>query len=454
MISKRGRPDFVVGDNIIPQCNNCNPAKSRESKGHAMVTRVVLATAILVFSGAHAHSETSVHRTEQRDGVPYNSYTSDSHGGRVDLELDELWRVGGDAEDGVLFGVITKALIDDENNVYLLDGQLSQVQVFSPNGEHLGTLGGPGTGPGELTEPGDMVFMPDGTIGLVQIFPGKVVNLNRDGTPAGEFHPNMGKGAQGFLALVNGRTSNQNIVLSGISISGTATGQQRKYFVRRFAPDGELLNDYFSKNVEWDFSSHFTFRELDNDFVWWRMDVSPAGYLVACEERYEYSLSIYHPDGYLERVIQRAYESYERKLQESMLQSQIRQFPPGTEYAIEEKEQDVCDLIVKPDDTIWVLTSRAMYTPEPGAFATFEVFGLDGAFLNRVRVLCSGNAGRDRLIFAGDDLVFQVVGFWDAVRSASGASFDDDGSDSAPMEVVCYKVRSSRIRDKSDGAAN
>ena len=68
--------------------------------------------------------------------------------------------------------------------------------------ELVNTLGRQGSGPGEVNNPGDFVLMPDGTLGMVQIFPGKIVKLNLDGTPAGVFQPAFGEAtAGGFLAL-------------------------------------------------------------------------------------------------------------------------------------------------------------------------------------------------------------------------------------------------------------
>lgn len=41
------------------------------------------------------------------------------------VELEELWRIGGADDEDNIFGVVNRALVDDENNIYLLDAQLS-----------------------------------------------------------------------------------------------------------------------------------------------------------------------------------------------------------------------------------------------------------------------------------------------------------------------------------------
>lgn len=380
--------------------------------------------------------------------VPHVRNGAAPAGGSEDLQLEEIWRVGGDDDEDVLLGIVTRVLLDAKGNLYLLDQQLSEVKVFSPAGELLRTLGRQGDGPGEVSNPGDVVLMPDGTIGLVQIFPGKIVKLKQDGTPAGDFNPDTGAAtAGGFLALVNCRGAGGNLVLSGIRISmDQATGKQtRNYFVRRYGADGKQLAEYIDKEVTWDFSAGFKFREIDNDFIWWRMDVAPDGRLIVCEPRYDYALSVYAPDGRLEKVIDREYESWPRNAlvrerYQGIMEAQLRQFPPGTAMEVEDREQDVEDLRVAADGTIWVLPSRQMFEPAPGTFATYDVFTPDGRFARQVRVHCPGDPSRDRLIFAGDDRVIQVTGFWDAVMAASGGGGKDD-AEAVPMEVICYRMK-------------
>ena len=382
------------------------------------------------------------------DGVLHVRNGAEPVDGVETVELQEQWRIGGDDDESVLLGIVTRAIVDDDQNIYLLDQQLSEVQVFSPEGEHLDTLGRAGNGPGEVNNPGDVVFMPDGTLGLVQIFPGKIVKLNMDGTPAGEFNPNTGDAtAGGFLALVNCRSNGGNLILSGVDITiNQAEGSQtRTYFVRRYDMDGQQVASYIDKDIVWKFDGSFKFRESENDFIWWRMDVGTDGKFVACEERYGYALSVYNPDGSLDRVIERDYESWTRnekikKRYETILQAQLNQFPPGTEMVVEDKEQDIGSLRVADDGSIWTLPSRQMFEPDEGTFCTYDVFDPDGTFRKQVRIVCEGNAISDFLVFAGKDLVFQVTGFWDTVLSASGGGEEAD-EDASPMEVICYRIK-------------
>ncbi len=64
------------------------------------------------------------------------------------VELVEQWRIGGEDDEEILLGVIFDAVIGTDGSVYLIDRQLSQVLVISPDGELLTTLGRQGKGPG------------------------------------------------------------------------------------------------------------------------------------------------------------------------------------------------------------------------------------------------------------------------------------------------------------------
>ena len=426
--------------------SSARPAPTGPSRAVEITTATILVVLALLWSVA-LPAPASAAEEVLVDGVPHFRNTAQPSDGVETVELEEQWRIGGEDDESVLLGIITRVLIDDEQNIYLLDQQLSEVQVISPAGEPIKTLGHAGQGPGEITSPGDMVFMPDGTLGLVQIFPGKIVKLTMDGDPAGEFIPDTGEStAGGFLALVNCRSAGGNLVLSGVDIhqGETQLQQVRTYFVRRYGMDGKMLASYIEKPVTWDFASNFKFREIDNDFIWWRMDVAPDGRFVVCEPRYGYALSVYNPDGRLERVIERDYESWTRdekirQRYESIMQAQVRQFPPGTEMEIEDKEQDIGELRIGPDGKIWCLPSRQMFVPEPGFFAVYDVFTMDGDFEKQVRVKCPGDSADDRLLFAGPDLAFMVTGFWNTVLSATGGG--DDEEEAAPMEVICYRVK-------------
>ncbi len=409
------------------------------------VPRAALMSAILLLATmagvALAGDETTV------DGVLHVRNGSSPSGGTETVVLEELWRVGGDDED-ILFGLVAQVLVDDASNVYLLDSQLSQVEVFDADGAHQTTLGHEGDGPGEFRAAFDMVFMPDGTLGVSQSFPGKIVKLNLDGTPAGVFQPGFGDAtAGGFLALVNCLSGGGNLVLAGLDISfdqSTFT-QVRRNFVSSFDAEGNATTTYLSVERIWKLRD-FTLTEDLQDAIWGRLDVGPDGKVVCGISRNEYALTVFTPDGKVDRVIEREFESWKRndKARARMAaqnEGVLRQLPPGAGHEVHELAPDISGLTVRDDGTIWVMTSRSQFTAAPGDF-TYDVFSPEGDFVKQVTLKAGGSAANDTLVLAGNGLVFQVTGFWDALVAAIGGqgsgSMDDDAE---PMSVVCYRVK-------------
>jgi hypothetical protein len=404
---------------------------------------VVVGLAVAGSVPARAGEEVTV------DGVLHVRNTDQPSRGVRTVQLEELWQAGGEDDEEIFFGVINKVLVDDANDIYLLDQQLSEIMVFSADGELIKTLGREGEGPGEFRRPADMAFMPDGTIGVVQTFPGKVIKLGLDGTPAGTWQPTRDAAEGGFFAMVNLRPAGSNLVASGIDIAvDQAAGEVRRHsFLSSFDPAGKLLVEYVARDVTMSFQD-IKFKEMElMDFIWRRMDVAPDGRVVVAIPRYGYQITVFAPDGTVERVIERAYESWDRdeeitELWTSILETTAStQAPPGTPVEIEDREPDVEFLRVTTDGAIWVLTSRAIYAHTDEGFTTYDVFDPNGHFVEQVRFLCEGDPRDDMLFFGSDDLVFLVEGFMSAALSGMGASSGDEDEEAEPMKIICYRMR-------------
>jgi hypothetical protein len=79
--------------------------------------------------------------------------------------LRERFRLGsleGDAPD--LFGRISGLALGTRGEVYVLDGQASEVRVFGSDGAHQRTFGRSGEGPGEFSRPGGLALDAEGTL--------------------------------------------------------------------------------------------------------------------------------------------------------------------------------------------------------------------------------------------------------------------------------------------------
>lgn len=77
--------------------------------------------------------------------------------GVVDLQL------GTDPNDpDQAFGQIIGLVLDDSLRIFVADSQADQIKMFSPEGEFLTTIGGPGDGPAEFRRLGEIRFGPKG----------------------------------------------------------------------------------------------------------------------------------------------------------------------------------------------------------------------------------------------------------------------------------------------------
>ena len=70
---------------------------------------------------------------------------------------------------------------DDNGNMYVLDADAYQVQVFDSIGRHLRTLGGQGGGPGELQLPFALAVAEDGRVWVADVGKGALVRWGSDG---------------------------------------------------------------------------------------------------------------------------------------------------------------------------------------------------------------------------------------------------------------------------------
>lgn len=397
----------------------------------------------LAFGPASAANEVVV------DGVPHVKNTTKPAKGTEVFELEELWRAGGEDED-IVFGLITQVLVDEANSVYLLDTQLSQVEVFSSEGEHLRTLSRQGEGPGETNSPVDMLFLPDTSIGLVQAFPGKIVKIHPDGTPVGSIAVGGSDPAQGgFVMLIDALQRGGNLVLSGTRISmDQAQGTQtRTNFLSSFDMSGTEKVKYLEKAVHWDFKNLKITEEQQHFVHFRRWTMGPDGRIYAAPHRNRYAIEVFSPEGKKERVIEREYASLKRTEKDlarvnAIADSQKKQIPVPVDIQLCDTEPDIGRLHIADDGSLWVQTSQGDRNQPAGIMTTFDVFDPAGVFVKQVQVKCPGNGEKDGLILGRNGRVICVKGFLEAAMSLQGGGATDEaGEEPEPMEVICYKAK-------------
>ncbi len=371
--------------------------------------------------------------------------------GHKDMQLQEMWRIGGEDDEETLLGVVNRVLADDEDNVYLLDTQLTEVLVIDADGEYLLSLGSQGEGPGELRRAADVLFMPDGAVGLVQGFPGKIVKVDHQGIPAGEFRPGGDDPeAGGFFALRGAASRGGRLVFSGTRITRGEDSRTAVNFIASFDEDGAQQTLYHdTTSVRQfrgeDFSEKKEFFPHESGWA-----LAADGRVYVNKERNNYEIMVYSPSGALERTIKRPYQSYkrsaeEKKIAEDGLMPWRRRNRSRFNFVVEPTEADVAGMRVTDDGHLWVLPSRGLRNQPEGVHSTWDVFDNAGQFEQTVAVHCEGVGLRDKLFFTDTGLVVLVKQYADAMKAFQGQNREEDEAaeeeiEGLPLEVICYRI--------------
>jgi hypothetical protein len=377
------------------------------------------------------------------DGIPHVRNGATPASGLQTVQVKELWRAGGE-DDEVLFGSIGRVLVDGAGTLYLLDSRLSHVQVYSPDGTFLRTVSREGDGPGESRRPSDMFFCSDSALGLIQVFPGKVIKVNRDGTPAGGMDFSQGDPTQGrFSVLIQGVARGGVLALLGIRMTFSPDGTQNQtYFLSRCDDRGAEQHCYVSKQATINYAD-FVVSEKDMDFVYGRFDLAEDGRMLVAPDRNRYAIHVFRPDGTLERVIERQYESLgrgepERARARQTLEAVAANYPvKPRESVIMDTEPDISWVRAAPGGDLWVGTSRGDANPPSGAMMVVDVFDREGVFKAQKAFMIPGDARKDAAFFLGEDRVVVVKGALDAFLEQQGVAAQE--SDES-MEIICYRL--------------
>lgn len=362
------------------------------------------------------------------------------------VSLVEQWRLGGDDED-LFFGTVARIKLGPDGNIYILDGQLNQIQVISPDGEHLRSLSKEGDGPGEVRRPGDFFISDDGTINILNGFPGKVVSISPDGTPIGSAGYSIdGKQTQ-FGVFIRGLATKNGMILGGINMTfGGGPLSEQDYYLARCDLEGNQINRLTEKSSTIDYSN-FRLTEKSMDFIWARMATGPGGLLYLAVERDEYSISVMDPDGTVKHIINRAFQAPARTDRQKKIATQIIEAvavnyrAPLQGSEIEETEPAIGNITVTNDGRLWVSPGVGDSELPPGTWYIFDVFDPDGKFEKQVALTGSFNRNRDSVTILPDGRILVTTGALDAFLNQMGAvTSEDEQSEIDPLEIICFKL--------------
>jgi hypothetical protein len=352
--------------------------------------------------------------------------------------LRELWRRGGEDDEEIFFGTIAEFLHDAEGNIYLLDGQLSEIQVFDQAGELLRTVGRQGEGPGEFQNGADMFWAPNGDIGVVQAWPGKIVTITPEGDPGATFAlPYRGGG--GFQSVSRGAGNADSVILAGTAWT-RVDGQQMQFtYLKRYDAGGNELATYQENSSEVNFGNFEFVEENWVDFQR-RWAVAADGRVAAALSFDDYRIHVWNADGSLDRIIERpGYATVKRTGQEiDRFQTMFDAFTRwnrGSTFKVSDHHQAVENIFFREDGTLWVQSGAYRWRSEEGVFTSFDVYDQEGRYLKRVNLAADADAAKDGMFFVGER-IYVVTDLFDAMMARVGG----DGSDEALLEAEPVSV--------------
>jgi hypothetical protein len=354
----------------------------------------------------------------------------------------ELWRIGGDDEDeDIFFGVIQAIQTDPSGNVYLLDRQLHQVMILSPDGEFLRTIGREGEGPGEFRHPGDLILLPDGTVGVVQQQPGKIVLLTPEGEPADNFP--FPKSEDGATQMFFRCAASDRMVVAGVNQFAQRDGGFAVIFELVGSDfDGNRVATYYENERKHDMAKfEFNEKELGGPAMLW--DIGTDGRVYANMSFDEYRVDVWNEDGTPDRTIRRDYKPRKRSSEEKEKAKNGFMVVINGKKAknvISETDRSVQKLYTRDDGTLWVLSSRGAFDNPEGSVGVFDVYDTAGRFSTQFTIRGDGSIEDDGLFFVGDRL-FVITDLVSARRGMfGGGDAEQPEEEPAPMSVICYDL--------------
>ena len=292
-----------------------------------------------------------------------------------------------------------------------------------------------------------MTFLPDGSLGILQAFPGKITKVNLSGEPMGQLtigNPTDG----GFVMLIDTQARGENLLLGGTRMALTSGVQKLTNFLASFDEEANELVRFEESTNELNLANlHIV--EDDQYFPHMRhWSISPENQVYVASYRNEYKINVYNIDGQLARVISRDYKApvrttEQRERMEGFIEAQSANSPVSIQMDFSDTEPVISSLFVDESGRLWVANSSSGIDEADGIMRTYDQFDRDGNFVKQIAVECEGDGEKDGLIFTDNHRIVLITGFAQAaqgmLRGAGVATPAGEDEDDDPMMVICYE---------------
>ncbi|PID81430.1 hypothetical protein CSB20_03015 [bacterium DOLZORAL124_64_63] len=362
------------------------------------------------------------------------------------FKLVERWSAGGADDEEVLFGHITDITQGSDGHYYVLDARLKDIKVYTPEGHFDRIIGRPGEGPGELSIPYSLTGLADGTIGVSQAFPAKIIALNPDGSPGPV--TDLQANEAGFLMLSR-LIQRGGPLVAAVMRSNFDQKSGTSYLhpaICTVGENGKLSDPVWSKSIELKLEKGFHMREADVDTPEQRFALGPEGQIALVAPRDETTIHIFNSDADLIRSIHLETGPWQRdgkatSFARHLTKQLARTLGLPGEVQVEKTEPCVAQLHWAADGNLWLQPGEAVYHQEDGLYTWYEVISPEGEWLMTARILLDADPVLDRMVFMPDGRMILIQGFMDAYFSFLGTKRPlSDGSEREPLKLVCYEL--------------
>jgi hypothetical protein len=318
-------------------------------------------------------------------------------------KVEEVLSIGSvEGDEAYQFGTIAGVDVDAEGHVYIADQQAQNVREFDASGHYVRTLGGPGSGPGEMGRGVTGVFVVGDEILVPDLGNQRIDRFGVDGTSLGSDRVDL---TQGLPVRWDAFSDGRLVVQKRAINLGDSTVAPRGDPIVTLAAEGEQPDTVAVLPVGQSFQ--FTggrprIRMFKPEPVW---DASPDGRLLTAIND-GWHLQVWSPDGSLARIITRPSErkpvtERDKQVIRDAIRDLARQQgvqPQAIDALMQQYEfadtyPAFYSLALGPDGSVWVqqLRSGDDLAGEGGAFdiqdlgsTDWGVFDAEGRYLGVV----------------------------------------------------------------------
>ena len=353
------------------------------------------------------------------------------------LQLQERWRIDADDSDSPILGnVNSSSVLVHDGRVYILDGQLCHILVYSDDGKFQGTILHEGDGPGEVRDPNGMFLCSDGRIGVKHGYPTKLEFVDLDGTPRGRWRLQSNAWANriqetplGWFAVY---TESKQSEEPGVFLS--------IFHAAIHDEEGQRIKEFYSEENRSYHQQTGTIDEADEYTPWLTANAVGDSHVVYAPERDEYRLEWRNFDGEITRVVTREFAAHKRT------QAQLDRHK-YTSYSIvngnvEFKKRKLCEydpMIMSisplPEGRVRVTTSFFDQDLPEGMVCRYEIHEPSGELSDRVEIYDPSHYfdwEYDYIALLDDDSIMVLRNVRPAFRAAIDARLHPDVREKMP----------------------